>query len=113
KRVCADGSCATEIAPDGTLCTEDGGEVCGSGRCLRRDGSTCSSGAECASGKCVDGYCCDTSCIGGCVACDVPGLEGVCTAHAPATDPEGFCEGVCDGAGRCADGTTVWAAQFG
>lgn len=45
--------------------------------------ATCASPADCASGFCVDGYCCDTACGGGapfdCQACNVAGAQGVCT----------------------------------
>ncbi len=44
------------------------------------DGTTCSLGADCESGACVDGVCCNTPCTGSCAACDVPGAIGTCTA---------------------------------
>ncbi len=49
------------------------------------NGGACYEGSECASGFCVDHYCCDTSCTGVCAACNLSGLEGVC--NAPDLDP--------------------------
>lgn len=39
----------------------------------------CASSADCGSGFCVDGLCCDRACGGQCEACDVAGMEGTCT----------------------------------
>ena len=43
-------------------------------------GTSCSSTADCSSGACVDGVCCDTqeSSCGECRACNVPGSVGTC-----------------------------------
>jgi len=43
-------------------------------------GSACTTGAECISTACADGYCCDSACTDQCGACDVPGKEGLCVA---------------------------------
>lgn len=43
------------------------------------DPVTCSSGASCPTGNCVDGYCCDSACAGQCSACDVAGRQGICS----------------------------------
>jgi hypothetical protein len=43
---------------------------------------------------CVDVFCCDTRCKDTCMACNVPGKEGVCTAQPAGADPDGEC-GVC------------------
>ncbi|MFI5297457.1 MAG: kelch repeat-containing protein [Polyangiales bacterium] len=42
-------------------------------------GAPCKVSAECDTGLCVDGYCCNQGCIGPCEACDVPGTAGTCT----------------------------------
>lgn len=64
----------------------------------------CKPGDTCASGTCVDGFCCNTTCDGQCEACDVAGHEGTCTPvsgkphhEACAGDPSGTCAGSCDG----------------
>src|SRR5690606_12448828 len=46
---------------------------------LAADGQICGNGAECLSGHCVDGLCCDAACDGDCQACDLAGSEGVCS----------------------------------
>lgn len=66
----------------------------------RADGSPCQRAAECASGYCVDGVCCTSSCAGPCQACDA---SGSCGSVASGTDPEGECGlAYCAGAGGCA-----------
>jgi len=42
-------------------------------------GSSCASNAQCGSGFCVSGVCCNNTCSGQCDACNVPGSMGVCT----------------------------------
>jgi hypothetical protein len=87
-------------------CTADAacvGGVCEAGR---PQGSTCTVHAECQSGFCVDGYCCNVPCGGACQSCAV--LPGVCSPFLPNTDPEGecgFCR-ACDGVGACTWATT-------
>ncbi len=73
---------------------------------------TLATAGVCGGRACVDGFCCDAPCDGACRACDVPGLEGLCTLHAVATDPDAECAdeaastcgttGTCNGAGACA-----------
>ena len=88
---CADGVCC-DSACDGRCraCTAakkgtgvDG--VCGdvppeldAARCALFRGSPCKSDAQCGTGHCVDGVCCDSACSGQCEACDVDGSFGVC-----------------------------------
>ena len=78
-------------------------------------------GSDCASGSCVDGFCCDTACRSLCTACSLAktgAANGRCAPVRAATDPDNECateaastcgrDGTCDGAGACrlyADGT--------
>ncbi|MBM4353600.1 MAG: hypothetical protein FJ109_07340, partial [Deltaproteobacteria bacterium] len=101
-------------------CDEDadcaGGFWCDTtGKCVpkKSNGQTCGpqfqfgglgDGAnQCISGFCTDGYCCNLDCSTDCRACNVAGLEGTCTFHAPLSDPEDDCTdcSICNGAGAC------------
>jgi alpha-tubulin suppressor-like RCC1 family protein len=70
----------------------------------------------CATGNCVDGFCCDSTCDQGCAACAgalTGALNGTCAPVPAGTDPKDACEqdgaypdscgadGQCDGAGAC------------
>jgi hypothetical protein len=85
-------SCAPKTCVNGVggncpgACTDDTGctptTYCDtSGACLPQlgNGSVCSRARQCTSGNCVDGYCCDTACAGGCDVCNQPGSTGTCT----------------------------------
>jgi hypothetical protein len=43
------------------------------------NGVMCAASADCDSGFCVDGVCCNAACAGQCEACDVAGIVGTCT----------------------------------
>jgi hypothetical protein len=78
----------------------------GAGHCRQANGQTCAAGADCASGNCVDGVCCDTACTAACVACNVGGHVGTCwnlPQYSPDTNPANTCvaPSACDGAGHC------------
>jgi len=85
-------------------------KVCdGNGKCMLALGQICLNHAQCSSGLCIDGNCCDTACTGACKACNLPGTAGTCTfVTAGQTDPNGSpaCTGTsaCDGAGGCKKG---------
>ncbi|MGZ3422281.1 MAG: GlyGly-CTERM sorting domain-containing protein, partial [Polyangiales bacterium] len=85
-------------------------------------GVDCTSDAQCGSGACVDGKCCDKACNGACEACDVPGKEGTCTpidgsprmGHATCapyvTCSAGACAASCAKDGDCASGNVCFSA---
>lgn len=72
------GACsAITNADDPSTCT--GETTCDAvGACKKKNGKACAGPTECASGACVDGFCCERSCGGQCEACDVTGYEGRC-----------------------------------
>jgi hypothetical protein len=92
-----------------TTCTQDShcvsGYYCASGSCQvkKATGNTCGLGNECVTGNCVDGYCCNNTCTSTCMACNVAGSLGTCSAVPNNTDPInecGLCK-VCNGSGAC------------
>jgi hypothetical protein len=96
----ADAKMGHDARPDGALRAGTGGV-------------SCSVNAECASGFCVDGVCCNTACRGACVSCGLPLSVGTCVpAPIGRPDPHGTCTdqgptscgqiGTCDGTGNCA-----------
>ena len=93
--MCEDGRC-----PGATFCAPSG--AC---EARRANSSTCSTGEICASGNCVDGVCCETTCAGTCLSCALEGTLGTCTAVPDGQDPDLECAGgFCSGSGRCAVG---------
>jgi hypothetical protein len=73
-------------------------------------GNHCATGAECGSGHCVDGVCCNTACSGLCLSCagsSTGGADGTCGPVLATTDPDSECvdsvcaAGTCSGAGTC------------
>jgi hypothetical protein len=82
------------------------GFICIDGECTGKQatGRTCKLSSECASGFCVDGFCCESSCKGSCATCGQSGNEGRCVLvtgaaapNRPACAGEGFCGGTCTG----------------
>jgi hypothetical protein len=61
----------------------------GSGK--KVDSTACTTGADCNSGFCVDGVCCNEKCDDVCASCALAGSKGVCTPYAADTDPENEC----------------------
>lgn len=70
---------------------------------IRGLGSNCATGADCDSGFCADGVCCESACAGVCVSCDLSGRSGSCRAYGAGTDPESECAmgRACDGRSAC------------
>jgi hypothetical protein len=84
------------------------------------NGTSCTAGASCTSGKCVDGVCCDTACTEACRACNGPASRGTCspepaqTVCAPGTCSNASARGasVCDGAGTCMAGAASLCGAY-
>src|SRR5690606_5530270 len=72
-------------------------------------GGACESGAECTSGSCVDGVCCDSACDNACESCGLPGALGTCSLVPVGTTPEPACGGdlLCDGVSRGCPGSCL------
>ncbi|MBI5482182.1 MAG: hypothetical protein HY906_25225, partial [Deltaproteobacteria bacterium] len=96
-----------------TFCASDldctSGLHCLFGACLslKPIAAPCGSAAECVSGNCYDGVCCDMKCDGACSVCNLTGLVGACSPAAAGTDPRGLCPGsgpckaICGTGGLC------------
>src|SRR5262249_34963350 len=58
-------------------------------------GQACKTSGQCPNGNCVDGFCCNSACTGGCMACSKAkkgyGNDGVCEAIQAGTDPNNEC----------------------
>lgn len=91
------------------------------GTLLATPGLGCENGAECTTGFCVDGVCCDTACGGGapddCMACIgalTGGTDGTCASLAAPVASTVVCRasgGVCDPAETCQSGSIACPAQ--
>lgn len=101
--------CAATQTSTGALCqnpelTETEARCDESGACVdprREDGRACALGAECRSGFCVDGVCCQEACDGECEVCAGP--DGACGGVQPG-DPDSACGETgrsCFGRGAC------------
>ncbi|MGE0322425.1 MAG: DNRLRE domain-containing protein [Polyangiaceae bacterium] len=111
---CPSGMCVGDAC--GGDCTADGDcgvdEYCAAGVCQPTEnlGAPCSRSAQCGSGRCVDGYCCNSACSGQCEACDISGSLGLCSAVTGAphgartacTNDGTGCGGTCDGTNQAA-----------
>jgi hypothetical protein len=110
---CMNGSCASMCNVDsecqnGFFC--DGNKTC---QVKRPAGQICTAKAQCASGFCVDGVCCNLACDQTCYACDLPSSVGTCnpipdgmergsTPECPAQDVSTCGRiGGCNGRGAC------------
>jgi hypothetical protein len=130
---CCAGACgAFACNPSGAACKTTCGtdadcnatSYCVGGACTTRknDGDACGSAAECTSGFCADGVCCNSACSGNCEACTssktgIAGSTGTCNFVKDGTDPDLNCgtptcsmgtvtANVCNGAGACRASTT-------
>jgi hypothetical protein len=109
-----DGLCAPVTGPDPDSCPapltcEVHGTV---GVCAKANGATCAAGTECASGYCVDGVCCNTTCTGQCQSCNLAGALGTCSnlsISAQSSGRGGACSPnyVCSGGADCPVGCST------
>jgi hypothetical protein len=77
---------------------------------LKQGGAACNTDAECGSGHCTEGVCCEAGPCPACQSCKVSMFVGFCHALSAGT-PDGRCttdlpstckqDGTCDGAGAC------------
>lgn len=127
---CFPGRCSGALAC-ATGCTDSkecqSPNLCNNGNCGQRpNGGDCSSDANCTSGHCVEGVCCNTQCNSTCVSClasKTGGSSGTCANITAGTvAPTGQCaangtcgnNGKCNGSGACAvasSGTNCGAAS--
>jgi hypothetical protein len=80
-----------------------GTDACnGLGACAKQQAAMCSLDADCLSGLCQDGVCCNADCAGACNRCDLPGMVGQC-GYVPSGMSVSGCTGskACDGNGGC------------
>jgi hypothetical protein len=107
----AGGKCEPVVSTDDAECD---GTCDAAGACKRKNGETCDLVSQCASGSCVDGFCCNSACDGACDTCNA--IPGQCTvvpagsAGTPSCSPR-RCNGVdpvcparCAADSDCADG---------
>jgi hypothetical protein len=116
-RSCAPFRCDAQGVRCSTLCASNADcaapAVCRDGSCgVRPGGSPCAKAADCGSGFCAQGVCCNSACGESCYACNLPDRLGVCTALPDGgRDPAGVCtddgestcgnDGTCNGSGGC------------
>jgi hypothetical protein len=67
--------------------TVDAGDAAGN----KDNKVACGAAAECKSGFCSDGVCCETACTGSCESCKLPGSVGTCAPIPEGTDPDKEC----------------------
>jgi hypothetical protein len=112
---CADATQCTTSCSSAAQCA--GGIVCSAMSCGKRaDGQPCALASDCQSNHCEQGVCCASACSSTCLACNLMGSLGTCTAVPAGLDPLGQCaqsprsscgqDGKCDGSGAC----RLWAA---
>jgi hypothetical protein len=121
KNQCVLGGGGAETCGQGGACqcadgVKDGNETdvdCGGNICAKCDlGKACKGNADCGSGQCFDGVCCNVACGGQCQACSkaLNGVaDGTCGAIPEGSAPKAACPKVGDVCGvggkcRCGDG---------
>jgi hypothetical protein len=116
--ICAPFNCDPKTSACRASCASDAdciaGVSCVNGSCGKKPmGAACAANAQCVSGFCADGFCCNVACTGPCVSCNQGGRVGACwPIPAGIADPHSVCRatdrstcgqtGACDGLGGCA-----------
>lgn len=105
------GGTTTTTTDPCTDSTQDGIETdvdCGGGECPKcAISKTCLVSADCETGFCADGVCCNEPCTGVCRACSAAkkgqGEDGICEPVKLGPEPDGACPAgnICDGMGTC------------
>ena len=87
---CSGTICANGCSPEAPCA---GNRYCAAGRCFTRqvNGVACAHGYQCASGFCVDGFCCQRDSCGVCEACT--GAGGVCARLTTGVDVDTCTDG--------------------
>jgi ELWxxDGT repeat protein len=67
----------------------------------RMNSVACSANADCVSGFCTDGVCCDKKCDGSCQACNLAAKPGICSSVVNAEDDTCKSGNSCDAMGMC------------
>lgn len=97
------GTCSPVMtAADSDSCP--GGTCDAAAACKKSPGAACTMPAECGTGFCRDGVCCDMPCDGACRACNI--AKGKCTMVSTGTDPDA-CIGKCTAGGVCMPPPTI------
>ncbi len=98
------GNCV-DACQDGVQDGNEAGIDCGGTCPLKCLGDSCSGGAECKSGQCVDGVCCGSACNGLCQSCNIVGSQGTCSnSYVGDLDEACMDPMACDGKGGCKKG---------
>ncbi len=111
--LCSNGACNSSCKSDKDCAPTTACEPT-TGKCTGKmaNGQPCKDASLCNSNQCVDGYCCESSCLGACRSCGLPATLGQCVEVAAGLpDPRATCtdkgttscgtNGKCDGSGAC------------
>lgn len=84
----ADGICAPNARFEDDPGNCEGDRTCdGAGGCAAKNGRTCATAADCASGQCTEGVCCESACNEPCGSCVLDGRKGSCLPVPVGTKP--------------------------